>query len=413
MISTIWDKVLRRTGIKSAINLYKVGKKVRSDQKIKIVFFCQLPHLWSCIESIYVEAEKDSEIEAYVLAIPNKWEDEVDTDAYDFCVQNKHNVIMAFDESKKTFFDLKSFNPDYVFIPRPYDVYLPEQYRGEVISNYTKVCYVCYGYAAEGGHILETCYNRAFTNNCYFLFPENDSTEEYCKKKHIFTSLFGLRKIVKTPFPRFDLLKKWEGVEPEHWKIKRDDVKKRIIWTPRWTTDDALGGTNFFNFKDFFLSYADKNKDCEFMFRPHPLTFPNFIKLGLMSEEEVDAFKARCHDGANISLDERKEYLDSFASADILVSDMSGVMIDFIATGKPLVFCSYQQEFNEANQRLLDAFYIPHNVNELEQILEMLIRGEDPKKSIREKVVKEVLGECDGKNGCRIISHIKADANKY
>ena len=206
MISTIWDKVLRRTGIKSAINLYKVGKKVRSDQKIKIVFFCQLPHLWSCIESIYVEAEKDSEIEAYVLAIPNKWEDEVDTDAYDFCVQSKYNVIMAFDESKKTFFDLKSFNPDYVFIPRPYDVYLPEQYRGDVISNYTKVCYVCYGYAAEGGHILETCYNRAFTNNCYFLFPENDSTEEYCKRKHVFTSLFGLRKIVKTPFPRFDLL---------------------------------------------------------------------------------------------------------------------------------------------------------------------------------------------------------------
>lgn len=413
MLSKIWKKVLLKTGIESSYRLLKIKYK-KSNDKVKIVFLCQLPHIWTCLESIYEAAQKDDDVEAYILAVPNKWEEqEIDTEAYDFCVKNNYNVIQAYDKTTNKFFDLELLNPDYVFIPRPYDVYLPSQYRSDIISNYAKICYVCYGYVAEAGHILETCYYKYFTNSCYFIFADNDSTEAYCRKNHAISEALGLRKIIKTPFPRFDLARKGIGKEPPHWKIKRDEVNKRIIWTPRWTTDEGLGGTNFFNYKDFFFEFAQKHTDCEFMFRPHPMAFEHFISSGLMSKEEVDEYKIKCMKGHNTQLDERKDYLDSFASADILVSDMSGVMEDFLVIGKPLVFCSYQQEFNEANKKLLDAFYIPHDADELENILEMLISGNDPKKKIREQIVRDILGECDGKNGYRILEYLKADSKVY
>ncbi|MDY5577191.1 MAG: CDP-glycerol glycerophosphotransferase family protein, partial [Lachnospiraceae bacterium] len=111
----------------------------------------------------------------------------------------------------------------------------------------------------------------------------------------------------------------------------------------------------------------------------------------------------------NICLDTRKEYLDNFASADILVSDMSGVVVDFAVTGKPVIFCSYKEIFNDANKKLMDAYYVVHNVQELKDTLEMLCRGEDPKSSMRQEIVRELLGNCNGGNGQKILEYIKQD----
>lgn len=410
MISKVYNAVMRRTGLQYVISGKRTRRKVKQGEKVKVVFICQVPYIWGCMESVYEAAIKDERFEATILAIPNNWDtEEISFEAYDFCTEKGYQVINAYDSSNNSFFDLEKFEPDYVFFPRPYDYYLPLHYRSGSVSKYSKTCYIGYGYVAEGGEVLETCYDRAFTSNCYFVFAENDSTREYSVSNHKLSVILGLRRIVKTPFPRFDLLFKWNNCEPEHWIIKKENVNKRIIWTPRWTTDEALGGTNFFAYKDFFLDYAKRHVDCEFLFRPHPLAFKHFIECGKMTQEQVDEYKRICQEMENIQLDERKEYLDSFASADILVSDMSGVVEDFLVTGKPLVFCSYNQEFNKASERLLEAFYIPHNVEELTQILEKLIRDEDPKKELRKKLVEEILGSTDGMNGERILDYIRED----
>lgn len=399
------------SGIPPALRMLKVSRRKRTSDKIKIVFLCQLSHVWGCLESVYEAAKQDENCEVYIVAVPNVWErDKADTEAYDFCVEKGYEVIKAYNEKTKQFFDLKTLNPDYVFIPRPYDHYLPKAYTSKEVSKYAKVCYICYGYTAEDGHVLISCYNRYFTSNCYYVFADNASTYAYTLKNHPISTRLGIRKIVQTTFPRFDLLKKWENCEPRHWKISKEDVNKRIIWTPRWTTDKSLGGTSFFTYKDFFFQFAKEHSNTEIMVRPHPLAFPNFIKEGSMTEEEVAEYKVRCKEACNLQLDDRKEYLDSFASADILVSDMSAVVLDFLAMGKPIVFCSYEQELNSANKKLIEGFYVSRNQEDLKQILEMLMSGEDPKKELREAITKEVLGNCDGKAGLAIVRMLKEDA---
>lgn len=397
------------SGIPSGIRMIKAKKRRKTNEKLRVVFLCQLTQAWGCMQTIYEAAVEDEAVEPYILAVPEKWNQfSTDEDVYQYMQECGYSAINAYDE-KKELFDLESLHPDYVFLPRPYDVYLPIQYQSETLSKYTKVCYVCYGYTSEGDYMLKTAFSKYFTTNCYMVFAENESVEQYCKKCLPISTKLGLRKIINTPFPRFDLLKAFEGAESPLWQIPREQVEKRIIWTPRWALEEKLGGTNFFNYKDFFFQFAKEHPEDEIAIRPHPLAFGNFVKSGMMTQQEVEQYKETCREMPNVQLDQRKEYLDSFASADILVSDMSGVVVDFAVTGKPVVFCSYQEEFNAANRELMEVYYVVHDEAELAQVLKMLCSGEDPKKEDRLRVVKKVLGTCDGQNGKRIVELLKAD----
>ena len=399
------------SGIPSALRLMRVKKKKKAHNKLRLVFLCQLPQLWGCFQSVYEAAAKDPDVEAYILAVPEEWgKKEINQEAYEYMKQSGYPVLKGYEENTDSFYDLEKLQPDYVFLPRPYDHYLPTIYQSESLSKYTKVCYVCYGYTSEGQYMLKTAFSKYFITNCYMVFAENRSVEQYCKKCLPISSRLGIRKIIKTPFPRFDLLKQFEGKEGAIWQIPRSQSEKRIIWTPRWTLDEKLGGTNFFSYKDFFFAYAKKHPQQEIAIRPHPLAFENFVKAGKMTREEVEQYKKTCSQTENVQLDQNKEYLDSFASADILVSDMSGVVVDFAVTEKPVIFCSYREEFNEANKALMEeAYYVVKDQKELEEVLELLCRGEDPKREQRKRVVKEVLGICDGRNGERILGVVKRD----
>lgn len=63
------------------------------------------------------------------------------------------------------------------------------------------------------------------------------------------------------------------------------------MWTPRWTTNKKLGGSNFFVYYKLLLEYAEKNDDVDLLCRPHPLMFDNFLKTGEMKIEEIDDYK--------------------------------------------------------------------------------------------------------------------------
>ena len=81
---------------------------------------------------------------------------------------------------------------------------------------------------------------------------------------------------------------------------------RRILWTPRWTTQERIGGSHFFEYKDLFLEFAEKygSEELKFAIRPHPLMFDHFVTEGQMTEQDVADYKAQlaAHD---IELDER------------------------------------------------------------------------------------------------------------
>lgn len=406
----IWDLLMTRFGVPAAFRMIRQKNKKHRNQKIRIVFMCQLPQLWLTLQSVYDAAVACEDVETFILAIPTSWENgNVSNEALLYMEENGQQVINAYDEEKETFFDLKSLNPDYVFIPRPYDSYLPNEYRSIEMSKYTKVCYVGYGYLAEGMDMVKVCVNRCFVSNIYMMFVENKTVETYAKKLFPITVPLKIRHIIHTPYPRFDLTKKYDGIHGSGWGRERENCNKRIIWTPRWTLDKKLGASNFFNYKEFMFDYASKHRENDFLFRPHPMMFDNFVKIGAMTKEDVDVYKQTCKDAPNVKLDDDSGHIENFASADILISDLSGVVVDFAITGKPVIYCDTVYPMNDSCKELLDAYYLVSNVEELEKTLDMLCKGEDPKKDIRREIVERVLGKNDGKNGVRMIEYIKND----
>lgn len=57
----------------------------------------------------------------------------------------------------------------------------------------------------------------------------------------------------------------------------------------------------------------------EFVVRPHPLMFDNFIHTGEMTESEVENFKSTCRSAPNIRLDQSGEYVEKLWPSVFLV----------------------------------------------------------------------------------------------
>lgn len=402
---------------KSFSNLVCLKKKMRDKKgdKIRVVFICQYIPAWNKAVSIYNEMKNNSRFEVSLLCVPgiagDKKFENSDNDTYDYYINNNYEAVNSLNEDG-TYKELKSINPDYVFYLRPYDEHLPEVYRASTVCKYAKVCIVLYGMVFSKEDMI-VAVNRNFFRNVYMYFAETKAVEEKNKKSFRLTHWLGLQKTVYHGMPALKMIADAADEKSESWSFS--DNKFRVMWTPRWTTDPKLGGSNFFTYKDWFFDYADKNRDADFLFRPHPLAFDNFIKTGEMTEEEVEEYKKRCEQTPNVSLDKQKEYVGTMWESSVLVSDISGVMPEYFVTGKPIIYCASNMELHivEHTKMLLSGCYIVNNAAELEVRLDKLKRGEDELFDKRQHIIQELFGKSlDNPAGMIVQEIVKDWSNK-
>ena len=205
--------------------------------------------------------------------------------------------------------------------------------------------------------------------------------------------MLGVRKSICYGMPALQQLLEKNVAKTKVWDFS--DNTFRVMWTPRWTTDLSHGGTNFFEYKDSLLAFADKNPDMDFLFRPHPLAFDNFIKTGEMTVEEVTAYKQKIADMSNVCLDVEKEYVATMWNSSVLISDLSGVMPEYFITGKPIIYCGTNMilQPTEHFQSIIDGCYCVKNEEELFHVLTELKKGNDSLYEKRQQIMKEVFGK--------------------
>ena len=98
--------------------------------------------------------------------------------SYTFLRQKGFEVIDGYNGGD--WFDLKAIHPDYVFLPRPYDIHMPEFYRSYTISLYAKVCYIPYGYDLNIWD-PKMSYEADFLSSVHTIFAENTFLCKYVK----------------------------------------------------------------------------------------------------------------------------------------------------------------------------------------------------------------------------------------
>ena len=374
-------------------------KEREKGEKIRIGFLIQCLENWAVVQSVYEAACADEQVDPVVLLIP-----EMEYAFYVKLKAVKWERVYSFGEAKFGDQAVRTYNPDsgewvnpetlqldYVFIPRPYETYLPKQYRASSLRRLARVCYVPYAFPTLGD--WQILYNTHFIRNAALIFCEKKSSESYVRKKLRQTIRTGDQKCFLCGYPKFDLIGNHEGNESPLWPRERKKEITRILWTPRWTTDPKLGGSNFFAYKDRMIDWAESDDSVDLLFRPHPMALENYLRTGLMTEEEKNAYLDRYARCLNANVDRTTEYFDTFYSSDILVTDISSMIMDYLFTGKPIIYCKSPEDGNIAVPELHECLYKAGSFEEIQDYVKQLKDGRDPKKELREQLVRQLRPE--------------------
>ena len=388
----------------------------RPEGKIRIGFMLQPPTSWAVIESVYRAAAEDPDTEPVVILMPElefrayiKLEKVLWQETYAFGesrIPAEHRV-RAYEPETEKWLDPATLNLDFIFIPRPYETYLPKPWRASALRKITRVCYVPYAPAQMGDEPL--LYNSHFIRNVSLFFTENKDAAAYLEKTIKPTLASADQKMYDTGYPKYDLVKP-NDPSADIWPQKRQEDTFRVLWTPRWTSSTRLGGNNFRRYHEQIIALAENDQSLQLAFRPHPLALDAYVREEVLSQEELDAYLDRYDKCPNAVVDRTVSYYDTFFASDVLVADITSLIEDYMVTAKPVVFCATDIPGapDYGNDAIRPGLYTVHSWDELKATLADLRAGRDPKKELREKLSKELTR--DGHIGRDILDILKKEA---
>ncbi len=363
----------------------KAQKKKAHDftEPVRVVFIQQNKVNWQIVRNIYEKMMADDRFETVIVAVPEKMDEDPEA-AYKSLVSLYGSAkVIRTGYRQDDLFDIRHLKPDYVFLPRPYDQYLPEPYQSKVISEYARVCYMSYSFEITK-ETEKDVYNGRFFRNVALFFAETKEREQYEKKRYPRSHNDGTRDTVCFGYPSL--------CEYAHLNPRKDDGFINILWTPRWNDDPALGGSNFLAFKDRIVKYVNEHEHMRLIFRPHPMTFYHFVSTGKMTQDEADRYLAQ-FDGNRMIYDHSPDLRSSFTAADILITDISSIIVPYVLTGKPMIYCDLGSVFSEQGKKVVSGAHFAHSWDDVENHLNHLLAGNDTKEEQRKIVLDEYMAE--------------------
>lgn len=368
------------------------------DSIIKVGFIVQLPSIWEKQISVYEEIKKRKQMEVFLFVVPDyDLENGCNSNIYkpdNFFLRKYPDAVKIYNHD--SIISIEDFNLDYLFYPRPYDHYLPESIRSTSMSDSVRCCYIPYGLSGSdtfnGGNI----YN-GFFNNMYFCFMDSEYQKELLSKEYWLNIKLRYKKIEYYGYPALEEYLSF----PE-----RKHKNKSVTWTPRWSYDAQIGGSNFIEYKDLYVQMISDCNCCG-IFRPHPLMFDELEKKNIFSESEREVYFSNLLK-ANISMDIDSPINEILKNTDILITDFSTIIIQFFLTNRPIIYCDKGIELNCIYKELMQYIYVAHNWEEVEEFVKMLQADIDPQKDSRAIYIeKKYKKNIDAKT--KIVDAIIAD----
>jgi len=188
-----------------------------------------------------------------------------------------------------------------------------------------------------------------------------------------------------------------EGIEPANGPVPSPAT---VLYAPTWRhADDSLNVSS--------LAVADRivqallDRGCTVVFRRH-FAGQNHAEAEAMIVRVNELLTAdaaatgRPHRGGPFAMEE--PLIDAFNSVDAMVSDVSGIVVDFMASGKPLVMYAAQyadpEGFRAAHPSSAAAYVIDRDLERLGEALDAAL-GDDPLAASRAELADHYLGGSD------------------
>lgn len=370
---------------------YAVKRKRKSlppinKNNIKVCFIVQRTEIFTSVQSVFETMCSDNRFSVSILVLPryDHAKKKVDISTIekniDFCknLDEKITVINPYNTQTKSFEGISGYNFDFIFLGLPYAGEYPEEYHFKTLSQYSRLCYVPYGSSyTDGMKMIKGCFTDNLLSYVDYLFADCDKVYNYCNSKLRLCKNTDLKSIVyNLGYPRFDLIKRSD----------KSGNAKTFLWLPRWTTNfDNNEKSTFLENKDVLIDYFKEHSELILIIRPHPLMFSHYIAMGIMSQIEVNDYKSLIASLPNVSLDESSSYMESFEKADCLIADYSAIDIEFLLTGRPII---YLDNVNAMDKNISDALYVSDRPKMTVNYINKLIVGDDEKEELRNKALK-------------------------
>ncbi|MFC2302167.1 MAG: CDP-glycerol--poly(glycerophosphate) glycerophosphotransferase, partial [Selenomonas artemidis] len=233
----------------AAYYLMETHNRPHRNQRMRVVFLVQEPSIWDKQSDVYDVFDKDPEVDVMMVVMPSY--DAIDTMAgnkqgrYDPKIwhyfSSRYHHVYAFTNIQS----LRVLRPDYVFFDRPYEGLRPmEGLRAADVAQFSKICYISYGTQGLKLFIHMEMGNPSFFSYVSYYFCDSDEENTLLSSAYPFAGQGGVQHFEALGYPGFQSYLSA--------RVERNPVR-RILWTPRWSLDENIGGSHFFDYKDAFI----------------------------------------------------------------------------------------------------------------------------------------------------------------
>jgi CDP-glycerol glycerophosphotransferase (TagB/SpsB family) len=221
-------------------------------------------------------------------------------------------------------------------------------------------------------------------------------------------------KIVVTGYPKLDVYLEQESIPScSIWKGNHDKngVTKKIIYAPHHSVGkEKLKMSTFEEMHDVMLKIAKKERETQWVYKPHPRLEYSLIKNGLMSKSEYRKYVNAWDNLENAIVYDSGNYFDIFKSSDVLITDCGSFLAEYLPTENPIIWLVSKDSigFNSVGAELVDCFYKARNTSEFVNVFQSIVNERhDPLKQKRLEA-KELLFPVKGKSATAIVDFFES-----
>ncbi|ACB73746.1 glycosyltransferase family protein [Opitutus terrae] len=309
-----------------------------STSSYRVLFVLQHPPFWPSLASVYAAFAADPACEVTVVALPYEhpyYAKPEERDAIYGFLDKLEILYVRADQFRRA-----AGCADIAFVQSPYEVTRPSGWKiSDLLRFAPRLVYVPYALEIGGGE-----------ENLSLLFnqPLHQLAWMICARSPRHKTLFAQRcdvgdaHVEVTGHPKMDALRNLETARDAELDAFIGS-RKAVLWNPQFDVRPGLsefgtGFSTFLRWRSYLPEAFARRSEMAFILRPHPLFFASLEKRGVASAAEIADFLRRCEAAGNIHLDRRPSYLPAFAASTALMSDASSFLLEYGATGRPILY---------------------------------------------------------------------------
>ncbi|ABC34557.1 CDP-glycerol glycerophosphotransferase family protein [Burkholderia thailandensis] len=363
--------------------------------KKKIRFFFQATSQWYCFASVYRAFGDDCRYDVEVVALPYlKNGVQLGEPSWVFLEARGIRYIHYLQ------YDPDADAPDVVFLHCPYDETRPSAFHAAALRDHNvRLAYIPYGPDVGGGE--QNCrfqYGLDTQLLAWRIFARSQA-HRMRYERHLPGSA---KRVVVTGHPKLDELHGAPAGNPFSPLV---DGKHVFLWNPHFSVGfpAELRWSTFDRYVNTMCGLAAQRDDVAIIMRPHPNLF-HTLMLHEPGKRLIATLIAFAKRHRNFVIDQSPLYRAAFDASHAMMTDTSSLMYEYLVCDKPILHldCEGGAGLNEEGRQLVRGMSRARAECDIVSFVEDIVRGRDATQASRRRVIAEVLGVHDGKNGERV-----------